>query len=162
MMSIQLAEPTPRCDQQSESRSGGRSRVPVGPTSAVRRRSRSRNTRRPPSGLVMVSPALNSGPDATDQPVQPYRPYRMSQRARLAMTTTVVAAALVIGLTAALTGGSAGTGMVTVSTGDSLWIIAQRVAPDADIWLVVDQITELNGLSSTVLRPGQRLVVPLP
>ncbi len=49
---------------------------------------------------------------------------------------------------------------VIVANGDSLWTIAQHAKPSQEIWSVVDRITELNGLTSSVLTPGQRLMVP--
>jgi len=49
---------------------------------------------------------------------------------------------------------------VTVHEGDSLWAIAQRTAPGRDPRAVVDEIRELNGLSSSLIQPGQSLTVP--
>jgi hypothetical protein len=168
MMTIQRVEPENRRDRLPELRSRTGTDSTAGPTTPTRRRSRSRNSRRPPSGLAPVDYALGGCTDcdaadcAADRQVLMYRPYRMSQRARLAITITVVVAAVVIGLNTALGSGTGGIGSVTVSAGESLWSIAQRLAPDADVWSVIDQITELNGLWSPVVHPGQTLVVPLP
>jgi len=49
---------------------------------------------------------------------------------------------------------------VTVLAGDSLWTIAQEVAPAADPRDVVDDIVRLNALDGTNVRAGQRLAVP--
>jgi LysM repeat protein len=49
-----------------------------------------------------------------------------------------------------------------VQPGDSLWTIAHRTAPSADPRAVVDAIAGANGLEAGALRPGQRLVVPVP
>jgi Tfp pilus assembly protein FimV len=49
---------------------------------------------------------------------------------------------------------------VTVLAGESLWSIAQQVAPDADPRDVVDDIVRLNALDGAEVRAGQRLAVP--
>lgn len=49
---------------------------------------------------------------------------------------------------------------VTVMEGDSLWGIAREVAPAVDPREVVLEIREINGLSSSTIRPGQVLLVP--
>jgi Tfp pilus assembly protein FimV len=49
---------------------------------------------------------------------------------------------------------------VTVSTGDSLWSIAEEVAPSADPRDVVDAIVRLNALQGAAISAGQRLAIP--
>ncbi|MHA7986969.1 LysM peptidoglycan-binding domain-containing protein [Rathayibacter sp. CAU 1779] len=49
---------------------------------------------------------------------------------------------------------------VTVRSGDSLWSIAERLAPQSDPRDVVAAIVDLNGLQSSVLQSGQQLAVP--
>jgi len=49
---------------------------------------------------------------------------------------------------------------VTVLPGDSLWSIAQEVAPAADPRDVVDAIARLNALGSAQLDAGQELAIP--
>ncbi len=50
---------------------------------------------------------------------------------------------------------------VTVLPGDSLWEIADKVAPDADPRAVIALVEELNGLDqSQSLQVGQTLLVP--
>ncbi len=51
---------------------------------------------------------------------------------------------------------------VVVQPGDSLWTIAHRAAPSADPRAVVDAIAGANEVEAGGLRPGQRLVVPVP
>ncbi|AKV55061.1 peptidoglycan-binding LysM [Bifidobacterium actinocoloniiforme DSM 22766] len=49
----------------------------------------------------------------------------------------------------------------TVRPGDTLWTYAKMVTPaGGDVSETVDQLMELNGLSSPTLQTGQRLVVP--
>lgn len=49
-----------------------------------------------------------------------------------------------------------------VRSGDTLWAIARRVAPDADPRAVVQALLEVNDLPGPRLRPGQMLVLPRP
>jgi Tfp pilus assembly protein FimV len=49
---------------------------------------------------------------------------------------------------------------VTVRAGDSLWSIAERVAPGSDPRDVVDAIVRLNALDGVGLTPGERLAIP--
>jgi len=49
---------------------------------------------------------------------------------------------------------------VVVEQGDSLWIIAQRLAPQRDPREVIHEVRELNGLRSNLIQPGQVLLVP--
>ena len=48
----------------------------------------------------------------------------------------------------------------TVQPGDSLWTVAQRVAPEADPREVVQQLRSLNDLSGSGLQVGQQLLLP--
>lgn len=49
---------------------------------------------------------------------------------------------------------------VTVMGGDSLWSIAQEVAPASDPRDVVDAIVRLNALDRVTVSAGQRLAIP--
>jgi Tfp pilus assembly protein FimV len=49
---------------------------------------------------------------------------------------------------------------VTVSAGDSLWSIAETVAPDSDPRDVVDAIVRLNALDGVTISAGERLAIP--
>lgn len=49
---------------------------------------------------------------------------------------------------------------VTVLAGDSLWSIAQMVAPESDPRDVVDGIVHLNQISDGMLVTGQELAIP--
>jgi hypothetical protein len=94
---------------------------------------------------------------------------RLTRRGR-AVLSALVALPLVIGaLVFALNGGGAlATGdqthvsfrYVTVESGDSLWSVAERVAPNADPRDVIADLVSLNGLESSVVSPGQQLAVP--
>ncbi|MFF2370374.1 LysM peptidoglycan-binding domain-containing protein [Agromyces sp. NPDC058110] len=49
---------------------------------------------------------------------------------------------------------------LTVADGESLWSIAESLAPQADPRDIIDDIIRLNGLDGTVVQPGQRLALP--
>jgi hypothetical protein len=94
---------------------------------------------------------------------------RITRRGR-AVLTLLIAIPLAIG--AAVTGvgaigaaagthsGSTSFQYVTVEPGESLWQVAQSVAPGADPRDVVADILNLNDLSSGEVQPGQRLAIP--
>jgi len=49
---------------------------------------------------------------------------------------------------------------IVVSSGESLWSIAEEVAPSADPRDVVDAIVTLNALDGVTISAGQRLAIP--
>lgn len=49
---------------------------------------------------------------------------------------------------------------VTVAPGESLWTIAEEVAPDLDPRDVVDELVRLNALDTVLVQAGQRLAIP--
>ena len=96
---------------------------------------------------------------------------RLTPRGRAVFGTLaalpVVAIALFLGLGApgAQASGSPTTGTTTfeyvsVAPGQSLWQLAEQLAPQADPSEVVADILALNNLSSGVVQPGQKLAVP--
>jgi Tfp pilus assembly protein FimV len=48
----------------------------------------------------------------------------------------------------------------TVQPGESLWSVAQRIAPENDPREVIAQIRRLNDLQSSQLQVGQHLLLP--
>lgn len=51
---------------------------------------------------------------------------------------------------------------VTVYSGDTMWDIASRWTEDGeDVRAVIYRICEANGLASTDLHPGQKIIVPV-
>ena len=50
---------------------------------------------------------------------------------------------------------------VVVQPGESLWSVAQRIAPDNDPREVIAQIQRLNDLESSTLHVGQHLLLPV-
>ena len=96
---------------------------------------------------------------------------RLTVRGRR-LLATIAAVPAVVALALAILGGGAAlasrdAGMpadsfqtVTVLSGDSLWSIAQEVAPQADPRDVVDAMMRLNALEGATVTAGQRLAVP--
>ncbi len=54
----------------------------------------------------------------------------------------------------------AGLPWVVVGPGDTLWTIADAVSPADDATAVADEIMRLNGLRSSLIRPGTKLYIP--
>ena len=95
---------------------------------------------------------------------------RLTRRGRLVLGVgSTLALLLVVLLSGRLTAeaGSSlaeqgrATGVVVVQPGESLWQIAQGIAPDADPRETVVRIRELNGLGDEAVVPGQSIVVPV-
>lgn len=49
---------------------------------------------------------------------------------------------------------------ITVSAGESLWTIAEEVAPHRDPRDVVDELVRLNALDTVAVQVGQQLAIP--
>lgn len=86
--------------------------------------------------------------------------------AALASTPVVIALSVVIlssggALASNENGAPAGAfAHVTVMPGDTLWSIAQEVAPGVDPRDVVDEIVRLNALSSGAVEAGESIAIP--
>jgi len=92
-------------------------------------------------------------------------PLRITRRGRLALTAAValpvLAASIFWASPGALAGSTSGEPEVyTVLAGESLWDIAEMIAPEEDPRAVIDQIRSANGLSSAEVFPGDRLILP--
>lgn len=108
-----------------------------------------------------------------DQPLRPSvsrprlsSPVRLTRRGRvllLLLLVSVVLVAFSLGRTSATAGGAGPTRAprtAIVQPGETLWSIAQRVAPGADPRLTIARLTDLNGLGSAPIVAGQRLLLP--
>lgn len=94
---------------------------------------------------------------------------RLTRRGR-AVLTSLAALPLVVGaFSFALNGGGAAAGgdgpgtafaYITVEAGQSLWQLAEELAPAADPRDVISDIVSLNQLTTTDIEPGQLLAVP--
>jgi hypothetical protein len=115
--------------------------------------------------ISISAPATYRRPAST-----PSTPVRLTARGRRLARTAIVLLALLTVLAFGLAGrmpASAGdsgavpaTATVVVQPGQSLWGIAQSVAPHDDVRATIERITTLNNLDSTTVVPGQQLIVP--
>ncbi len=96
---------------------------------------------------------------------------QLTARGRLVafLASLLTLAAVVVGagqMVEAAAGSSAGPASgepvaVVVGGGDTLWGIAQDIAPDQDPRSVVQQIRSLNDLGTRSIVPGQSILVPI-
>ena len=56
--------------------------------------------------------------------------------------------------------GSAHFDYITISAGQTLWNLAEQIAPNSDPQDWMQEVVNLNGLTSTDLKPGQRIAIP--
>lgn len=100
-------------------------------------------------------------------PLQPR--LRLTRRGRAVLTLLIaiplavggaVAGIGAVGAAAGTHSGTASFDYVTVQAGESLWQLAQSVAPQADPRDVIADIQGLNNLSSGDIQPGQRIAIP--
>jgi hypothetical protein len=94
---------------------------------------------------------------------------RLTRRGRAVLTilaaTPLVAMALVLALNGGMAAANAdlSTGTfqyVTVEPGQSLWQVAESIAPNADPRDVISDIVRLNQLDGSVVHPGEQLAIP--
>lgn len=119
--------------------------------------------------LRLVPAPESDAPTATSRPE--LRVVETRPAASLRLTRRGRAVVLVAGLLLALAGfwlapggssasGDAGTEVVTVGTGQTLWQIASVRAEGGEVREMVEHIKDLNGLDSGILLAGQDLRVP--
>lgn len=95
---------------------------------------------------------------------------RLTRRGRLVLLLLLVAVAGVVlsvgrgavSQATSTSGGHPATRVVVVQPGESLWTVAVRVDPNADPRETIARISDLNGLTSSVVPAGKALVVPAP
>ena len=49
---------------------------------------------------------------------------------------------------------------ITIESGQTLWNLAEKVAPGENVQDWMQEVVNLNGLTSTDLQPGQRIALP--
>lgn len=103
--------------------------------------------------------------------IAPTTRLRLTARGRRVLAAAAALPAVVAISVAALSGGAALASRdaggpaesyreITVMAGESLWSIAQEVAPAADPRDVVAEISRLNALDGGAVAAGQRLAIP--
>jgi len=138
-----------------------------------------------PGRLAELPAARGAGPGQLHHPaapvrlrpvgarvVRPARPgVRLTRRGQLASAVAVLAIAVVTlvgvaGRVGSLDGSAplpaSAPSQVVVAPGETLWSIAERVAPQRDPRTVVAQIRRLNGMPSADVRAGQTLLLRVP
>ncbi len=94
---------------------------------------------------------------------------RLTKRGRAVLAAVAAAPMVIAALTLALNGGGAAASLsgssasfqyVTVGNSETLWQVAQQVAPNADPRDVIDQIMQLNELASADVFAGEHLAIP--
>ena len=97
---------------------------------------------------------------------------RLTKRGRAVFTALAAVPIVIAAFLFAINGGAASASLessvqpgveytyVVITAGESLWAIAEDVAPSADPRDFVNDILEFNGMSSAELFPGQRLALP--
>ena len=98
---------------------------------------------------------------------------RITRRGRVVLAAlasipvvAVVTAVALFGANSAVADGVASSGAtqafdyVTVQAGETLWGLAEEIAPTADPRDVIADIERLNGVESSAVAPGQSLAIP--
>ena len=94
---------------------------------------------------------------------------RLTKRGRAVFMSLAATPLIVIALVFSLNGGGASASLsgsdasfqyVTVASGQTLWQVAQELAPTADPRDVIAEIVKLNQLSSPDVFAGQQLAIP--
>jgi nucleoid-associated protein YgaU len=121
-----------------------------------------------PRAVPTRQPARQATQAARQPATQPRRaPTRLTRRGRLAVTLAMVAVSTgVLGLVqpqALALGRSDGpaTMRITVRPGETLWAIADRVAPNADPRSTIARLESMNHLESSTVPAGSVLLVPV-
>lgn len=123
------------------------------------------------TAIGISSPVLPSPARAADQAVRHATRMRLTVRGRRVLAV-LAALPAVVALSFAVIGGGAALATrdsgapaasfttVTVGSGESLWSIAEEVAPGHDPRDVVDGIVRLNALEDVTVAVGQSLSIP--
>ncbi|MFC4243125.1 LysM peptidoglycan-binding domain-containing protein [Gryllotalpicola reticulitermitis] len=96
---------------------------------------------------------------------------RITARGRVVLAVIVAAPLVALALWFGLNSGVAGAAgqsqsstpaveHVTVTQGESLWQLAEKIAPHDDPRDVISAIVDFNDLQSSVVMPGQSLAIP--
>ena len=121
------------------------------------------------ANLVQGSPLVQGAPAPVAAPVRSR--LRLTTRGRAVLTTLAALPLVAIALVMMLNGGGAVATSekpiagveyeyVTIEQGESLWGVAEQVAPKADPRDFISDVLAFNGLASTEIFPGQRLALP--
>ena len=119
---------------------------------------------------IAINPSLVNRGEKTPE-IRHYSRVRLTPRGRLLARLAVIASLSILLLSgfAAMTGASAGSTetaiptpyvKVSVKPGDTLWSIAESIAPTGDRRSLVADIVEINRLTTPELQAGQKIYIP--
>jgi nucleoid-associated protein YgaU len=118
-----------------------------------------------PATTVAAAPTTSHGEPSSLVAGRDARPVlRLTRRGRVVLL--LILSALLLGafsigrVSSSAAGHRVAQRVVVVHPGDTLWSIAQHVAPGSDPREVVARIADANGLPTSDVRVGQQLVVP--
>jgi LysM domain len=103
------------------------------------------------------------------RPVAPVSKRQLNPSARRFLRTATVVAVSTVAVVGFLTGQAANAGStatqahfnyVTIHSGESLWQLANQVAPDQDPRDFIAKVIDLNNLTSADVVAGQRIALP--
>jgi hypothetical protein len=116
--------------------------------------------------VAAIAPAVRPAPASHAVVVR--RRTRLTRRGRLVllgMSALLLLAAISVGRAGSQAATATENGpmlqQTTVQQGETLWAVAQRIAPKNDPRDVVAQIRRINHLQSSGLRVGQQLLLPI-
>lgn len=115
------------------------------------------------SGLLDMPGSAPAGSDTVGRKQEEARMLRQATaplRAFIISTVVAVTGLLLLNTDHAAAEADAETVAYTVQRGDNLWDIATRGAGNGDIWGSVGAIKKLNDLDTSVITPGQVLLLP--
>ncbi|QEO13287.1 LysM peptidoglycan-binding domain-containing protein [Agromyces intestinalis] len=128
----------------------------------------------PPPAVLSSATSSQAGASPVSGPGTPLAPrtrLRLTRRGRVVLTAVagvpiaLFTAMAVLGAGAAAADtdpvrGATSFRTVTVATGDTLWELAESIAPGEDPREIIDEIVRLNGLRDAI-QPGQQLALPV-
>ena len=98
---------------------------------------------------------------------------RITRRGRLVLTTLVMGPLVTLGVVGGVVAGLSASSAVatsssvsaefdylTINAGESLWQVAERIAPTSDPRDVIAEIVSLNQLPTSSVEAGQRIAIP--
>lgn len=114
------------------------------------------------TAMTFDTPLRSSSASRSSRVAAPVRLTRRGRALLVLLLVSVVLVAFSLGRTSADAGSSRPPAPRTtiVQPGETLWAIAQRVAPGADPRQTIARLTSLNNLDSTPIVAGQKLLLP--
>jgi LysM domain len=157
------SEPQPDSEPDSDEAAGVAPRV-VGSDRLVAMRQVRTRAVRGRQGAVPRD-AVRPGTRVVRAAGRPTPKLRLTRRGKVVITVAGLLGALAFGMLSArviraqATVPASAPAVVQVQPGDTVWSIAERVAPRADTRAVVDAIISRNNLVGGAVHPGQRLII---